>query len=84
MLKINLNEVKKYEIKLWLKDFRIYKYFFSEKDRIEYLTFLRDSDLNNENFIKIFEKFFKKHNKNVFIEKYDIFWLFNFFNSIFL
>lgn len=84
MQKINLDELKKYEITLWLKEKRTYKYFYSEEDRFFYLNFLKNEEVKTENLIKIFEKLFKKNNKNVFIKKYDVFWLFNFFNSIFL
>ncbi|PZM84853.1 hypothetical protein DLH72_02790 [Candidatus Gracilibacteria bacterium] len=84
MQKINLDELKKYEITLGLKEKRTYKYFYSEEDRFFYLNFLKNEEVKTENLIKIFEKLFKKNNKNVFIKKYDVFGLFNFFNSIFL
>ena len=89
MEKINLDLQKEFEIELWLTKIsnRKYKYFFDEKDRTDYLDFLSSLNLkedNTEEFKKFFKKIFLKNNLNVYINSEDIFWLFNFFNSIFL
>ena len=89
MEKINLDLQKEFEIELWLTKIsnRKYKYFFDEKDRTDYLDFLSSLNLkedNTEEFKKYFKKIFLKNNWNVYINSEDIFWLFNFFNSIFL
>lgn len=89
MEKINLDLQKEFEIELWLTKIsnRKYKYFFDEKDRTDYLNFLSSLNLkkdNTEEFKKYFKKIFLKNNLNVYINSEDIFWLFNFFNSIFL
>jgi len=89
MEKINLDLQKEFEIELWLTKIsnRKYKYFFDEKDRTDYLDFLSSLNLkedNTEEFKKYFKKIFLKNNLNVYINSEDIFWLFNFFNSIFL
>lgn len=89
MEKINLDLQKEFEIELWLTKIsnRKYKYFFDEKDRTDYLDFLSSLNLkedNTEELKKYFKKIFLKNNLNVYINSEDIFWLFNFFNSIFL
>lgn len=89
MEKINLDLQKEFEIELWLTKIsnRKYKYFFDEKDRTDYLDFLSSLNLkedNTEKLKKYFKKIFLKNNLNVYINSEDIFWLFNFFNSIFL
>ena len=87
MKTVNLNEKLEYTFSLWITEQREYRYFYSEKDKFSYLNFLKNLNLkvnNLQNFINFFTNLLKKHNHNIFIEERDVFWLFNFFNSIYL
>lgn len=85
MKKIDL-DVKTETFFLWEIQFF---YTFSEKDKKYFFEKIKDFDLKNfdpEKLLMIFKNILIRENIwNVkFLEKKDIIWLFNFFNSVFL
>lgn len=83
MRKIDLN-IQTDIFLLWDKE---YKYKYREEDKRYYLTNIISLDLKKDNtssFIDIFTSILKSQNIKVDVKKEDIFWLFHYFNSVFL
>lgn len=83
MKKIDLN-LKSDIFLLWNNE---YRYKYKNEDKQYYLNNIIKLNIENDNtsiLLDIFTKILKKQNNIVSIKNEDIFWLFHYFNSVFL
>lgn len=84
MKQVIIDNPNTYNFMLWDLEYR-YKYNSEDKKYyFENILKLNPKKNNAEKLINIFTNILKKQNQKVDVTKYDVFWLFNFFNFVFL